>query len=44
MALRNPSSKGVVAVNPNRALALLVSKHRRGWPSGWDGFQIIDPE
>lgn len=39
----NPSLKPVFALNPNSFLALEVSRHRRGWPSGFDASHLMVP-
>ena len=43
IVLRNPTSNGVVASNPNRALARLVSSFRRGCPLGLLVSQAMRP-
>jgi hypothetical protein len=35
MVSRSPSIKGVLACQPNSARARVVSRQRRGWPSGF---------
>src|SRR5262245_30441504 len=39
----NPSSKGTRARNPNNFSALVTSRQRRGWPSGFDLSQTMRP-
>src|ERR1700736_404284 len=38
-----PSSKGVEALNPKKVAARVVSRQRRGWPSGWPVFHTRRP-
>ena len=40
---RSPSSNDVLASKPKQALARATSRHRRGWPSGWEESQRISP-